>query len=534
MTLTKDTLQPVHKMVKHVFESKVWDREHIQTLKGKFSVANKRSMLSNVELIRAYRELIEIGELPDNRDFWKIIRKRSVRTQSGIANITVIMKAYPCPGKCIFCPTEPGMPKSYLSNEPAMMRAILNDFDAYRQTMNRVESLEKTGHHTDKIDVIVSGGTFSFYPHRYQTDFTRGIYNALNYPLPSTRSLAEAQKINEKAQRRCIGLSFETRPDHITEKELIRMRNLGCTKIEIGVQSLNDKVLEMNKRGHGIAETAKAIQLIRDAAYKINCHMMPNLYGSDPENDYQDFVELFKNPAYRPDWLKIYPCMVVPWSMLEKVHAEGKHVPYTDAVLQELLIRIQEIIPEYIRVTRLYRDIPAPTILGGSKISNIRQLVEDEMRKRGVVCRCIRCREIKAEKVVLSDMTLNVKEFEASEGREFFITFDNEKTDKLASLLRLRFSSYSLKGKKHFMKELEGAALVREVHTYGEQVPIEEREKGVSQHIGLGRRMMLKAEEISKKNGYKKLAVISGIGVREYYRKLGYELEGTYMIKRLT
>lgn len=358
-------------------------------------------------------------------------------------------------------------------------------------------------------------------------------FNALNYPAKKCRSLQEAQDINETATHRCIGLSFETRPDHITEAELKRLRRLGCTKIEIGVQSLNDKVLEVNRRGHGIAETKRAIQLIRDAAYKINCHMMPNLYGSTPEIDYEDMVELFANPAYRPDWLKIYPTMVVPWSQLEGIYKKGLHVPYTDKDLIELLVKVKQTIPDYTRITRLYRDIPAPTIVGGSKISNLRQLVQAEMEKRGVQCRCIRCREIKAEEVKFEDLTLNMKQMEASQGQEFFITFDNMKRDKIASLLRLRFSSYSLKGRPHFMKELEGAALVREVHTYGEQVEISEREKKVSQHIGLGRRMMSKAEELSKKNGYKKLAVISGIGVREYYRKLGYRLEGTYMVKDL-
>lgn len=526
-------LTPLQQLVKEAYARKISKATDLHELKNRFSVRYRRSFPPNTELIQAYRELIQEGVLPDDRIFWKALRKRGVRSLSGIASITVITKAFPCPGKCIFCPTEPEMPKSYLSNEPAIMRAILNDFDSYRQTLNRLKSLDKTGHHTDKIDVIVSGGTWSFYPHRYQTDFTRGIFNALNYPEKKSRSLAEAQKINETAVHRCIGLSFETRPDHITEKELIRLRNLGCTKIEIGVQSLDDRVLEMNRRGHGIAETKRAIQLIRDAGYKINCHMMPNLYGSTPEIDFRDMVELFENSAYRPDWIKIYPTMVVPWSQLEKIFKEGKHVPYTDEALIELMIKMSQMIPDYCRVTRMYRDIPAPTILGGSKISNLRQLVEQRMKERGVKCRCIRCREIKNEKVQFEDLTLNVKEMEAAQGQEFFVSFDDMKKDKICGLLRLRFSSYSLQGKPHFMKELDGAALVRELHTYGEQVEIAEREKSASQHIGLGRRMMMKAEEISKKNGYKKLAVISGIGVREYYRKLGYRLEGTYMVKEL-
>ncbi len=539
-------LTPVQEFVIKAYREGVKDAKRMQELKIDFSARNKRSLFSNVELIEAYRELMKEGKLPDDNGFLKVLRKRGVRSQSGIASITVITKAHPCPGACIYCPAEPGMPKSYLSNEPAVMRAILNDFDPYKQTLNRLQSLEKSGHHTDKIDVIVSGGTFSFYPHRYGADFTRGIFNALNYPMPKTRLLEEAQELNEKAAHRLIGLSFETRPDHINEKELIRLRKLGCTKIEIGVQSLNDKVLKMNKRGHGTAETRRAIQLMRDAAFKINCHMMPGLYGSTPENDYRDFVELFDNRAYRPDWLKIYPCMVVPWSQLEKLYREGKYVPYTDEQVMDLIIKIKQIVPEYCRITRLYRDIPAPTVIGGTKVSNLRQLAQEKMRKEGLICKCIRCREVKGEKVDTKNLTLKVREMEASGGREFFISFEDLGAgrgsgphaagvphDKLASLLRLRFSSYSLNGKPHFIKELEGAALIREVHTYGEQVRVSGRAEDASQHIGLGRRMMQEAEEISIKNGYKKIAVISGIGVREYYRKLGYTLEGTYMVKSL-
>lgn len=518
------------------------DSRQLHKLKKRFSSQYGVSPFANIELMDAYKNLIGRGALPEDREFWKVLRKRGVRSHSGIANITVITKAFPCPGKCIFCPTEPKMPKSYLSNEPAIMRAILNDFDPYRQTLNRLASLQKTGHFTDKVDVIISGGTWSFYPKRYQSDFVRGIFNALNAPGENgqlqqgwrkARTLEEAQRMNETAANRCIGLSVETRPDHITEAELKRLRKLGCTKIEIGVQSLNDEILALNRRGHGIAETQRAIRLIRDAGYKINCHMMPNLYGSNPEIDYQDFVELFANPAYRPDWLKIYPCMVVPWSQLERIYRDGKHKASSDEELIQLMLRVKPLMPEYCRVTRLIRDIPAPSIVGGSKVSNLRQLIHERMKEEGIVCRCIRCRQVKDEKVYLDQVEMKVQEFEASEGREFFLSFEDVKRDKLCSLLRLRFTSFSLKGRKHFIPEMEGAALVREVHTYGEQVRVSGDLDGASQHIGLGKQMMLKAEEISRRNGYKKIAVISGVGVREYYRKLGYRLEGTYMVKAL-
>lgn len=521
------------KFVIQAKEEGVNDKKRLQELKNRYASKFKTSPFANIELIEAYKELVKNGEIDEDDDFLKVIRKRGVRSHSGIANITIITKAHPCPGGCIFCPSEPNMPKSYLSNEPAIMRAILNDFSSYNQTKNRLESLEKTGHFTDKVDVVISGGTWSFYPKKYQSDFIRGMYNALNYPHKKELSLKKAQEVNENANSRCIGLSIETRPDHINENELKRLREYGCTKIEIGVQSLDDEVLKKNGRGHGIEETKNAIKLMRDAAYKINCHMMPNLYGSTIKKDYEGFVELFKNPAYRPDWLKIYPCVVVPWSQLQRLFEEGKYKSYTDEELIELMIKIKPLIPEYTRITRLIRDIPATSIVGGSKVSNLRQIIHQEMDKRGVECRCIRCRQVKGEKVYLDQVEMKVEEFEASDGQEFFISFNDVNNDTLCSLLRLRFSSYDLQGKKHFIKELNGAALVREVHTYGEQVKIANDLKGASQHIGLGKQMMNKAEEIARKNGYRKIAVISGIGVREYYRRLGYKLEGTYMVKNI-
>ncbi len=524
----------IHKnLIKEALEKGISNAKDLQSLKNAYCTRFKIPSASNVELIEAYREMVVAGELVANRDFEKLIRKRGVRSLSGIANITVLTKAYPCPGKCIFCPTEPGMPKSYLSEEPAMMRAILNDFSANGQVRNRLKSLQKTGHATDKVDVIVAGGTFSFYPKRYQTDFIRGIYNALNAPLKPERSLLKAQNVNETAANRCIGLSIETRPDHVTKQEMRRLRKLGVTKIEIGVQSLTDEVLDLNRRGHDVEQVRKAIQLIRDAGYKINVHMMPNLLGSTPENDLKDMKLLFDDPGFRPDWIKVYPCVVTPWSQLEKVYKDGKYQSYSDEELINLMVKMTEVFPRYVRVTRMYRDIPVNIILSGSKKANLRQVVEKETAAKGIFSQDIRTREVKDEKIGPEDVEMRIQEFDASGGREFFISFDTKKTDKLSALLRLRFPSQHFTGEKHFIPELEGAAIVREIHTYGEQVRIDTSEKSASQHIGLGGRMLQKAEEIAKKAGFSKMAVISGIGVREYYRKKGYKLEGTYMLKTL-
>lgn len=518
-------------MVKEAYEKGFSDQYSLQMMKNAYSSKYGFSSVPNVELIRIYNELVKNGELQESRSFLKLLRRRGVRSQSGICNITVLTKAFPCPGKCIFCPTEPAMPKSYLSNEPAMMRAVLNQFDAFRQVRNRLVSLHTTGHFTDKVDVVVSGGTFSFYPKRYQNDFVRNIYNALNYPLPAERTLEKAQLVNENAQNRCIGLSVETRPDHIDEKELIRLRKLGCTKIEIGVQSLQDEVLEINRRGHGVQQVKIAMQLMKDAGFKINVHMMPNLLGATPEMDLADMKELFDNPAYRPDWLKVYPCMVVPWSQLEGIYKKGDYRSYDDQTLVDLLVEMHKIWPEYVRVTRVYRDIPSNMVISGSKFSNLRQVVEAKLAKQGIYSRDIRSREIKDQNVDFETLEMKILEFESSGGHEFFISYNETKTDRICALLRLRFSSYYYSGKKHFIKELEGAAIIREIHAYGEQVAISKRDGQVSQHIGLGKRLIGQAEVLAKQAGFQKIAVISGVGVREYYKKRGYNLEGTYMVK---
>lgn len=528
----KETMSEAELFIIEALKCDIKTVDEIHRLKNLFAVKYGRQLFSNIELLGAYKKLLKSGKIGLNRDFWNLLRKRGVRSKSGIVSVTVLTKHFPCPGSCIYCPSEPKMPKSYLSNEPAVMRAILSDFDAYKQTVNRLRSLDNAGHHTNKVEIIVSGGTFSFYKNEYKQSFIKGIYDALNSPAHRARTLLSAQKLNESAQNRCVGLSLETRPDYITESEVVEFRKLGATKIELGIQSLNDDVLKINKRGHTVAQSKEAIRLLKDAAFKVNCHMMPNLYGSNLDNDLMDFKILFADPDFRPDWLKIYPCMVVPWSGLEKFYNDGLFKPYSDQELIDLLIKIKMLVPDYVRITRLYRDIPAPTILAGSKLSNIRQKIHEIMDKKNLMCRCIRCREIQDEKVDFKDLDMKVDEYDASRGKEFFITYNKQEGDKLCSLLRLRFSSYSLEGRKHFIRELEGAALIREVHTYGEQVKIANDLKS-TQHIGLGRAMIKKAEEISIKNGFPRIAVISGIGVREYYRKLGYELRGSYMVKNL-
>ena len=509
--------------------------EELHKLKKRFAREYKMPLPTNFQLQVAYEELMK-EDWKGDKVLQRLIRKRKIRTLSGVSVLTVLTKPYPCPGKCVFCPTEPGMPKSYLSNEPGAMRAVLDDFHPEDQVLTRLDSLTKQGHETDKIEMIVLGGTFSAYNRRYQNDFIRALFNACNRGLekgPTGASLEEAQRINESAKHKIIGLSLETRPDHITEDEILNMRRLGCTKVQIGVQHIDQAVLDLNKRGERIEDTIHAMKLLRDAGFKIATHLMPNLPGSTPELDLWVVKEFFSNPAFKPDQVKIYPCVVTPYAELEEWWKEGRYEAYSDDVLMDLLYKIQLELPDYVRVERLFRDIPGESILEGSQKTNMRQLLEDRMKADGKFCRCIRCREIRGETYDPDATSLRIHEFDAADGKEFFISFNDDKRDKLCSLLRMRYSSYSLQNKPHFIPELEGAALIREVHVYGAEVEVGSNTKEASQHVGLGRRMLQKAEEIAKNDGFKKMAIIAGVGTRNYYRKWGYELEGTYMTKAL-
>lgn len=503
----------------------------LHDLKIKYAQKFSLAPPANSEIIAAYRNLLGAGKIKENREFSRLIQKRGIRTLSGVSPVAVLVKSFGCPGQCVYCPTEERVPKSYLASEPAVMRAIINDYDPYKQVERRIKTLHNNGHPTDKIELIIMGGTWSSIPKNYQISFVRNCLNAMNGK--SVRSLKQAQKINEKARHRCVALTLETRPDWINEKEILRMRELGCTRIEIGVQSLYDDVLDLVKRGHRTDATIHTTQLIKDAGFKISYHMMPNLPGSNVKRDIEMFKELFANPCFRPDMIKVYPCVIVPNSKLAEWYKNGYYKPYTDKELLNIILKIKPLFPRYLRVTRLIRDIPASSIVAGSKISNLRQVAHELMKQQGIKCQCIRCREIRKQPIDPKNIEFNMMDYEASRGQEFFLSYDDVRSDKLCALLRLRFSSYSLEGKKHFIKELEGAALLRELHTYGVQVPISERDEFASQHMGFGKRLVKKAEEISRKHGYKKIAVISGVGIREYYRKLGYRLEGTYMIKVL-
>jgi len=494
--------------------------ENLAMVKRKIAKRYKIPCPSNVDLLKTYHELAQKGRIKKSPKIEKLLRTRPVRSLSGIVNISVLTKPYPCPGQCVYCPQQKGAPKSYLKNEPAVMRAILNKYDPYKQVKMRLRALKITGHPTDKIELRIIGGTWSYYPKKYQEWFIKRCFDACNSKNSTgVDSLQSLQKRNEKAKHRIVGLSIETRPDFINEGEIKRLRELGVTMVELGVQSIYNDILKLNKRGHGVKETIKATKLLKDAGFKVLYQMMPNLPGSTLKKDLRMFKEIFSNPDFKPDLLKIYPCALLKNTLLYKWWKEGKYKPYTDQQLINLVKEIKKFIPYYVRIQRITRDIPSHSIVSGpAKISNLRQILAGKVK-----CKCIRCREVKGKYAPKEKLYLFRQNYQASEGKEIFLSFENKSRSKLYSLLRLRITS-------------KNTAIIREVHTYGQQLPIDGDSTTVvsPQHRGLGKKLIKEAEKIAKKEfGTKKITVISGVGVREYYRQLGYKLKNTYMTKIL-
>ena len=490
-------------------------------------------ILSNNTLLEAYRQLLSDTNQVVNPNIIDVLRRRKIRTLSGVAVVTVLTKPHPCPGTCVYCPTEARMPKSYLASEPAAQRALGYKFDPYRQVAGRIAMLHVNGHLTDKIELIVLGGTWSAYPKRYQAWFIKRCFDAANGRVTST--LTTAQKLNERAPNRIIGLSLETRPDWITPIEVRRLRDLGVTRIQLGVQSTHNDVLKLIRRGHTIEDVMTATRLLKDAGFKINYHLMPGLPGSNFKKDIEDFDTVFGHPGLKPDFIKLYPTLVIKSSALYQWWKSGKYKPYTAAQLLKLVPELKKRVPRWVRIERLVRDIPGNEIEAGSLATNLRQMLQE----RGVVCQCIRCREARNSIVKANQVKLWTEEYQTDGGRELFITFEDKKRTKLYAFCRLRLPSnptsvgeQALVRLRSMFPKLHSAALIRELHTYGQLIPLKGNSTAV-QHLGFGKRLMLEAERVTKLNGYKKLAVISGIGVRAYYRKLGYRLEDTYMAKRL-
>ena len=574
------------------------------------------NVFSKDELVQGYRHFAgSHGLAPFSEVRLAQLAMKPMRTQSGVSPVTVLTKPFPCPGQCIFCPNDVRMPKSYLSDEPGAQRAERNWFDPYLQTYNRLQALHNIGHTVSKTEIIVLGGTWSFYPESYQIWFISECFRALNEfgvidgrdavlewyaqkattlqdtalprgidPAENKQSLSELQidgetmettynrviaeqytapekrtgfdvyqsatweqlqaqhVANETAVVRCVGLVIETRPDSISEAEVTRIRKLGCTKTQIGVQSLQDSVLAANKRGHDVAATRRAFKLLRQAGFKIHAHWMANLYGSSVEKDAADFEVLFSDPDFHPDELKVYPCSLIGSAELMQYYKAGLWHPYSHEELGTVLAHVFTETPEYCRLTRVIRDIPSTDIVEGNKLTNFRQIVEQSLQKKGVTTRDIRAREIRNGTFSADALHYSVLEYRTSVSTELFLQYvvpssavqypkgshPQQTKEKLLGFLRL-----SLPTEQPFIAELTDAAVVREVHVYGAVAAVGEDGGTKPQHLGIGTKLLEHATELAREHGFKKLAVISGIGTKEYYRKRGFTDGELYQFKQL-
>ena len=442
--------------------------------------------------------------------------KKPVRTISGVTPLTVVLKPRKCDhGTCIYCPGGDYVPQSYTNKSPAIMRSLALQFDPYKQVKNRLKILKIMGHPTDKIEIIILGGTFLQYESDYQYNFIKRCYDALNGK--NSEDLETAKKLNEVAKHRCVAMCIENRPDNCSKKEIKRMLKFGTTRVEIGVQLPDNEIYKKTNRGHTVEDVIKATKNLKNAGFKLGYHIMPGLPYSNPEKDIKLFKKIFKDEKFRPDQLKIYPCQVVEDSPLAKTHKLIGFKPYTEEQTKEILLKMMEIIPEYCRVMRMMREFPKEKLIEGLEKLDLRKDVETDFKKSKIKLKEIRIREIGFNKETDEKIKLKILEYKASNGKEYFIEFVN-KDNILFGLLRLRIYN--------------GKAIVRELHVYGQAIPIGEKGEQ-SQHLGLGKILLKKAEEITKKHKIKELKIISGIGVREYYRKLGYKLDRFYMVKEI-
>ena len=447
--------------------------------------------------------------------------KKPVRTISGVTPLTVVLKPRKCNhGTCIYCPGGEYVPQSYTDKSPAVMRALALGFDPYEQVKNRLGVLHAMGHPTGKIELIVLGGTFLQYDLEYQHWFIKRCFDAMNGC--DAKDLEEAKKINEAALHRCVAMCIENRPDNCSPDEIKRMLEFGATRVEIGVQMPDDELYRKTNRGHTVKDVINATKNLKNAGFKLGYHIMPGLPGSNPKKDIKLFKKIFSDSSFRPDQLKLYPCQVVQDSPLAKIYKIIGFKPYTEKQTKEILKKMMALIPEYCRVMRMIREFPKEKMVLGIEKLDLRKDVEQELRISGKKISEIRMREVGFNAKGLNEnLKLKTIEYDASGGKEYFLEMIND-DNILFGLLRLRLT----KGK-------EGKAMIRELHVYGQTLNLGKHEEDVSQHHGLGKWLMEEAEKIAKAQKFRKIYVISGIGVREYYRNLGYKIEEPYMVKNL-
>lgn len=468
-----------------------------------------------------------------------ILKRKTTRTISGVTVVATMTKPYPCPQPepCAYCPGGPtlGSPQSYTGHEPAAMRGSQNNFDPYEQVMSRINQLTQIGHKVDKIELIVMGGTFPATPIEYQTWFIQRCLDAITQK--TSTSMEEAMANAEVSQIRNVGITVETRPDWCKQSHVDAMLGMGVTRIELGVQNPSDEVYRLVGRTHTVSDVIEATRIAKDAGLKIVYHMMPGMPGSNPQRDLEAFNRIFTDPAFKPDMIKIYPCLAIDGTKAYQWYKEGTYQPYSTEQAAEIIAEIKKTIPQWVRVMRVQRDIPARLILSGVKKSNLRELAQQKLAEHGLRCRCIRCREVghrlQVDRVKpdLGKVEIRTQRYDASEGQEFFISAEDPENDVLLGYLRMRIPS----AKAHRPEITQvPSAVVRELHVYGQLVPVGKREDSAVQHRGYGKDLLLEAERIAGEEfGLEKLLVISALGTRRYYMRHGYGRDGVYVSKRL-
>ena len=547
------------KIIEDIISGKISTRRDLEV--------SKRQLCRDLKLSRfmSNADILNYATLEEKELVSGILKKKPTRTMSGVAIVAVMCHPHKCPhGRCFYCPESDIAPPSYTGEEPAALRGRMYDFHPYVQCFNRLKQLKTIGHPIDKVELIIMGGTFPSRDLCYQewfvsqclkamTDFGLIIENKpdnfeydmnfdeihsfekgvlKSYPPSDYVLIDDVQKANETSKVRCVGMTFETRPDYCKKEHINRMLDFGVTRVELGVQTLSDELYEKIKRGHTIADVIEANQLLRDSAVKVAMHMMPGLF-SDEKQDLKMFKQLFSDDNFKPDMLKIYPCLVTKGSELYDLWKEGKYAPYTDEEAVELIVKVKKILPKWVRTMRIQRDIPSTLIEAGVKKSNLGELVYNRLDEEHISCQCIRCREIGHKKTSrnysLDDFEFMSERYNACGGEEHFLSIEDFNQESIAGFLRLRFPS-----KNHFRPEIrDETALVRELHVYGNMIKIGDKNPKIGQHTGFGERLLREAENLAIDNGKEEIAIISGIGTRNYYRKFGYEKVGPYMLKSI-
>ena len=501
--------------------SKKQVKEEIKKICAKYSL----------ERIPRNHEILSMAKESEFKKLRKVLLKKPAKTASGVAVVALMPKPFACPhGRCTYCPggIEFNSPNSYTGNEPSTLNAIENEYDPKLQITTKIDKLIAFGHDPSKMEIVIVGGTFLFMPKDYQENFIKSCYDALNGT--DSKNLQEAKINNEHAAIRNVGFTIETKPDYCKKEHVDWMLDYGVTRIEIGVQSLQERVYKIVNRGHNYNDVVESFQISKDAGYKIVAHMMPGLPTMTPKEDIEDFKKLFSDSQLRPDMLKIYPSLVIENTPMYQEYKDGKYAPYSDEDMIQVLTEAKKNIPKWVRIMRVQREISPNEIIAGPKSGNLRQIVHQNLAKQGMKCKCIRCREAGLNKKSEDkDINLTRIDYDSSGGKDVFLSYE-DKNESIYGFLRLRKPSDSA----HRDEVGKNSCIVRELHVYGKSLKIGEKEESEIQHSGLGKNLMREAEKISREEfDAKKLLVISAVGTREYYQKLGYSLYGPYMSKTL-